>query len=375
MKFLKYFLGIITIICLLSCGNDDNGNQTEINEESFILPDIAILGTDLTTGETGVVLDWEDNFETINRINLQEELDFEIGFLRNIVGSEIALASGFPVEEYLFYDVLTGEVDRESSFFTPNNIPGSTFTTNAGDAILTYYLDSSTSCCDIFLETFQRSSQTSNEVFIGDANISTVQTNVFARGNFSFVKAADIFTERDILYINDTRTGNSIGTLDVDAYEAFLYNDAREEMYLFDFDTGAFIYDALDLRSFIIRPNNELPQGFTLNSGFNDAQFDLERMVFKDALGEVSSIYNFITDEIMLYNRGVLFNIIFEATGTGVSVSNSIIDLDNNIYVVLGTFQENNESKGIVVFLSLQGEVLQALPTGDIRPDEVIFKN
>ena len=98
-------------------------------------------------------------------------------------------------------------------------------------------------------------------------------------------------------------------------------------------------------------------------------------MVFKDALGEVSSIYNFITDEIMLYNRGALFNIIFEATGTGVSVSNSIIDLDNNIYVVLGTFQENNESKGIVVFLSLQGEVLQALPTGDIRPDEVIFKN
>ncbi len=374
MRFLTTFMGVITIAVIISCSNDDD--QAETPQAVSTLPNIAILGTDLTTGEQGVVLDWDENYETSTRINLQEELGFEIGFLRNIVGSEVAITSGFPVEEYLFYNVSTRTIDSEPSFFTPNNPPGGTYTTNVGDAILTYYLDSSTSCCDIYLETFKRSTQTSNEVFIGDADISPVQSNIFAKGNYSFAKATDIFTEREVLYINDTRTGDRLGTLDVDSYEAFLYDDFREEMYLFDFDTGSFMYDALDLRTLTVRfNNNEFPQRFVISSGFNDAQFDAERMVFKDALGEVSNIYDFTTDEIVLYDRSVLFNSIFDETGLGFFVSNSVIDLDNNVYIALGTFQENNESKGMVVFLSLQGEVLQTLFTEDIRPDEVIFKN
>lgn len=372
MVSLRKFIIPVLFLSLLGCNDDDSGDNISAVVN---LPDIGVIGDDLITGETGFLITWDENYETSTTINLSEELGFEFGSLQNIVGSEIAVASGFPTDEYIFYDAATEVRTSITNFFESENPAGNSFTINSDNQILTYYLNGNSTCCEIFLHIFDRDTQSSNEVFLANADIAPVQQNIFTKGNRSFATAVDTFTEEKRLFVQDTDTGISLITLNADNYGAFIYNEVRDEIYLFDFTGAELTYDTLNLSSLILSNSKMFPAGFSINSGFNEARFDSNRMAFKDALGIISSVYEFDQDRIILYRETNIVNAVVEELGSGISIVTTEIDLTNDIYIVLATYQGAGETNGIIVFLSLNGEVISSVDTGSIRPNEVVFLN
>lgn len=362
------------LLLLIGCENDDESVQGEVIEEVTTIPAFAIIGTNLVTGSSGNIVTWDDSYETSTTINLQETLGFQFGFLKNTIGSEVAIASGFPdTTEFIFYDVATGDQRTVANYFAPENPVGNTFAINTQNSLLTYYLDDSSSCCNIYLNTFSQTSGATNEVYLGNANIAPVQFNILASGNRTFATAVDTFTGVKKLYVHNATTGESIGVRDVSQYGAFIYNDVRDEMYLFDFTGNSLSHVTLDIETFIVSEASSFPAGFTLSDGFNSAQFTQELMIFKNPEGIISSTYSFVTDTIVNYNSTDLINVIFEATGRGITITNTSVDLTTGSYIVMGTYLENEVSRGITVILTPEKEVIAVAESGDIRPNDVVF--
>ncbi len=373
MKFLKELLPLASMLLLIGCSKDDLPGDIIVEEAEIVVPNFAIIGDDLTTGSSGNVVTWTDSYQTATTINLQETLGFQFGFLRNTIGSELAIASGFPTSEFIFYDVGTGAERVFNNYFEPENPVGDRYAINSAASLHTYYLDNSSTCCNIYLNTFSQETGEVTEVFLGNGDIAPVQFNVQVRGNRTFATAIDTFTGAKKLYVHDASTGESLGTRDVSQYGAFIYNDVRDEIYLFDFTGQSLNHITLDISTFTASEVTSFPSGFTLSDGFNDAQFSDSLMVFKNAIGIISSTYNFDTDSIVTYESTNLTNIIFEETGKGISITNTAIDLETNTYVVLGTYQVDGVSQGIAVALTLEKEVIAVAESGDIRPNDVIF--
>ena len=371
--FTKIYI-LLSFIALTSCDNDD-GLSSFTQEEEIALPNIAIVGDDLLTGASFNLVQWTASFENMTTINLQETIGFEFGFLQNTVGTELAFALDFPITSYVFYDVATGNMRSVTDFFVPVTPVNNSYTINAGQSVLTYYLDPSVNCCEIYLQTYAQTSGVTNEVYLGNADISPVQFNVFARGTRSFAVAVDTFTGVRNLFVTDVTSGEQIGVLDVSDYGGFIYNDIRDEMYLFNFNGNALSHVVLDLSTFNISEVSSFPLGISVSEGFNDAQFTQNEMVFKDFNSIISSVYSFDTNTITTYERTDLINKIFEETGRGLSITNTSIDFETRTYVVMGTYMEDNNASGLVVIMSLDREVLLTLETGNVRPQEVLFLN
>lgn len=374
MKLIIEITLLVFFCSLTACEKDDVAAPTEAPELQMI-PTFAIVGVDLTTGSNGNVVTWTDSYQTATTINLQEELDFQFGSLRNTIGSELAVAIGFPTSVVKFYDVSTGQQRTVENFFNPENDLGDSYLINTSSSLLTYYLDAASTCCAIYLNTYGMATGDTNEVYLGNADIAPVQFNVFARGTRSFATAIDTFTGQKKLFVHNAITGESLGVRDVDQYGGFMYNDVRDELYLFDFTGASLNHVTLDIETFVASEPTSFPAGFQISDGINDAQFSESQMIFKDPQGIVSSIYSFDTNTIVSYSSTDLINTIFNATGRGITITNTAVDLNTNSYIVMGTYLEEEANKGIVVALTLDKEVIVVAESGDIRPDDVVFLN
>jgi len=359
---------------VISCDQDDNGVPV-IEESEQILPRIAVIGDDLTTGSRFNLVEWTASYEEIAIINLQETIDFEFGFLQNTIGTELAFALDFPISSYLFYDVPTGGMRSITDFFNPENATNNSYTINTDQSLLTYYLEDASTCCEIYLQTFAQTTGATTEVYLGNADITPVQLNVFASGTRSFAIAVDTFTGVRNLYVTDAEDGTRLGILDVSDYGGFMYNDIRDEMYLFNFNGAALTHVVLDIGTFTTSEISTFPLGLSVSEGFNKAQFSQNEIAFKGFNGIVTSIYSFDTDTISTYDSTDLINKIFLETGRGLSLTNTAINFDTSTYIVTGTYMENNEMLGLVVIMSLDKDVLLTLETGIVRPQQVIFLN
>ncbi|AEE20545.1 hypothetical protein [Dokdonia sp. 4H-3-7-5] len=372
MKLLTRFSFILTCIVFINCDNDD-AFSSAIDEEQITLPTIAILGDDLNTGANFNLVKWTASYEDMITTNLQETIGFEFGFLQSTIGTELAFALDFPTTSYVFYDVATGGMRSVTDFFNPENTSNNFYTINAHQSLLTYYLDATSTCCNIYVHSYNQLSGASSESYIGNADIAPVQFNVFASDNRSFAIAVDTFTGVRNLYVNSAIDGERLGVIDVSEYGGFMYNDVRDEMYLFSFNGDAVSHVVLDINTFTTSEVNSFPLGLSISDGFNEAHFSQNEMVFKEFDGIVSSIYSYETDAIITYNSTDLINRIFEETGRGINIINTSIDLDTRTYVVMGTYMEDNITYGLVVLMSLDKEVILTLETDSVRPQEVIF--
>ncbi|AWH75324.1 hypothetical protein DCS32_14465 [Dokdonia sp. Dokd-P16] len=372
MKLLTRFSFILTCVAFINCDNDDTFSSTN-DEEQITLPVIAIIGDDLTTGASFNLVEWTASYEDKMITDLQETIGFEFGFLQNTVGTELAFALDFPTTSYVFYDVATGGMRSITDFFTPENATNNFYTVNADQGLLTYYLDATSTCCDIYVHSYNQLSGASSESYIGNADIAPVQFNVFASGNRSFAIAVDTFTGVRNLYVNSAIDGERLGVIDVSEYGGFMYNDVRDEMYLFNFNGDAVSHVVLDINTFTTSELTSFPLGLSISDGFNEAQFSQNEMIFKEFDGIVSSLYSYETNTIITYDSTDLINRIFEETGRGINIINTSIDLDTRTYVVMGTYMEDNIMYGLVVLMSLDKEVKLTLETDSVRPQEVIF--
>lgn len=372
MKLVKELIALLLLCVSIGCDNDDVSAPVE-EEQVQEIPNFAIIGVDLTTGSNGNLVTWTNAFEQASTINLREELGFEFGSFKNTIGNELTIAAGFQTEALIYYDVTTGASRTINGFFNPENPVGESFTTNTSSSILNYYLDATTSCCDIYLNTFNLVSEEVTEVFLGNGDIAPVQLNVLARGERTFAIAFDTFTGRRELFVHNAVTGLPIGILDIDQYGGFMYNDARDEAYLFDFTGNSLNHITLDISTFLPSEATSFPPGFLISDGINDAQFTENEMIFKDPQGLVSSIYSFDTDSIVNYESTDLINRIFDATGLGITITNTAVDLSTNSYIVVGTYIDGNSSKGLAVAMTLDKEVIAVAQSGDIRPDTIVI--
>jgi hypothetical protein len=372
MKLLTRFSLILTCVAFINCDNDDTFS-TAIDEEQIILPAIAIIGDDLTTGASFNLVKWTASYEDMMTTDLQETIGFDFGFLQNTVGTKLAFALDFPTTSYVFYDVATGGMRSVTDFFNPENATNNFYTINAEQSLLTYYLDASSSCCDIYEHSYNQLSGTTSESYLGNADIAPVQFNVFTSGNRSFAIAVDTFTSVRNLYVNSAIDGERLGAVNVSEYGGFMYNDVRDEMYLFNFNGDAVSHVVLDINTFTTSEVSSFPLGLSISDGFNEAQFSQNEMVFKEFDGIVSSVYSYETDTIVTYESTDLINRIFTETGRGINIINTSIDIDTRTYVVMGTYMEDNIAYGLVVLMSIDKEIILTLETGNVRPQEVIF--
>ncbi len=370
----KKILFVLMVAVTVSCSNDDDTQEPE-SPSMPIVPDIAITAIDLLTGESGFVLSWEDNdFQSPTVINLKEELGFEFGFQKNTIGSEITIAAGFPADRYIYYDLSTGIQRDFTNFFNPSGNPTNTFSQTTDNAIVTYYLDESTTCCDIYFNSYSLQGGVNEEVFLGNADISPVQNNIYVKNDKAFGTADNTFTGANTLYVNNAVTGSNIGILDVQNYSAFLYNDKREEVYLFDFNGTSLSYNTLSLATFSVGEQRSFPAGFSVISGFNDAKFTENTIVYSSQTSGLPAIYRFDTDTLTIYDDVDIFNIIFNEYGIGFSPISSAVDIENNVMVISGTYLLNGQDKGVAVFMTLDREPLDIAFLGDYFPQEIIFK-
>ena len=372
MRLLTKIYFLLSVVAITSCDHDDPMSSLT-QEEERALPNIAIVGEDLLTGSSFNLIQWTASFENMTTINLQETIGFEFGFLQNTVGTELAFALDFPITSYVFYDVASVSMRSVTDFFTPENFTNNSYSINTGQSLVTYYLDTTNSCCEIYVHTYSQTTGASNESYLGNADITPVQLNVFARGTRSFAVAVDTFTGVRNLFVTDVISGEQRGIIDVSDYGGFIYNDIRDEMYLFNFNGIVLSHVVLDLSNFNTSEVTSFPQGLSVSDGFNDAQFSQNEMIFKDFNGIISSIYSFDTNTITTYESTELINKIFEETGRGLNLTNTAIDLETRTYVVMGTYMEDNTTSGLVVIMSLDKEVLLTLETSNVKPQKVLF--
>lgn len=365
-------------LLFVSCDQDDTDNDME--EALQQLPRIAILGTDLTDGTFPHLKTWDSTYETAQTDFLPNLLDYTVGQLKNIEGSVIGIEAIFPISEFITYDIENEVINKISGFFTPENELGNFFVLNTNDKIPTFYLDESSTCCNVFLHSYDINTMSDVEFFLGNLDVSPVQFNTFAKNNKTFLTGIDTFTNTKKLFVHNLESNLSLGTLDISDYEGYLYNDALEQVYLFDFSEEALSYDILELDFFSVSQSDTFPQGVTVQSNFNEARFENGKMIFKQVNTPQSSvpldaIYDFATNSLLSYEGTDLFNIISEQTGFQISILDTEVDLTNNRYVVSGTFQEDDATKGVIVFMTLEREVILSVPSDTIRPDEIILLN
>lgn len=372
MKLLARFSSMLVCLTFLNCDNDDSFSSNNIDER-VILPEIAIIGDDLTTGGNFNLVEWTASYEDMTTKDLQETIGFEFGFLQSTIGTEFAFALDFPTTSYVFYDIVTGGMRSVTDFFNPENATNNFYTVNTGQSLLTYYLDATSSCCDIYVHSFNQISGASSESYLGNADVAPVQFNVFASGDKSFAIGVDTFTGVRKLFVTSAIDGERLGVIDVSEYGGFMYNDVRDEMYLFSFNEDVLTHVVLDLSTFITSELSSFPLGLSISEGYNEAQFSQNEMVFKEFDGITSSIYTYDTNTIETYDSTDLINRIFEETGRGINIVNTSIDINTSTYVVMGTYTEDNITHGMVVLMSLNKDVLLTLDTGNVRPQEVIF--
>ena len=367
------------VILGYSCSQDDDVDLDEV-EEVQVIPQIAIIGTDLTNGDSPNLLSWSEDYEVSQTDFLPDLLSYDFGRLKNTIDGKISVGVGFPVTEFIRYDIENESIERFTDFFTPENEVSNSFVLNTASNIVTYYLDMGTACCDVYLNSYDIARGTDTEFFLGNLDVVPVQLNTFTKGNKSFVTGVDTFTGVKKLFVHNLDTNTSLGILDVDAYGGFFYNTELEQVYLFDFSGSTLTYDILDLNFFTISESASFIRGVTAESGFNDVRFEDNKMIFKQNFTPQSSvpldaIYDFATTSLQSFDSTDLINAIFEQTGIGIGILDTEVDLTNNVYIVSGSYVEEGVTKGLVVFMTLDKEVLLSVDTDITFPEEIILLN
>lgn len=374
-------LYLTTFFLLLSCSQDDNSaSEVDMMEELVTIPRVAIVGGDLTTGDFPFLMQWDENYEGSQTDFLPDFLNYDFGFFKNINADQLAVASGFPVEEFITYTITTDEITRYSDFFIPqsNVAVGETFILNIPSHIVTFYRDAESTCCNSYLNSYATKTGLTSEYYLGNIDVSPVQFNTFVRDGKAFVTGVDTFTGVKKLVIYDLVKDLILGSLEVVENGGYFYNDINEQVYLFDFNGAGLSYQILDLKQFAVGEVLEFPQGVTASSGFNDARFEGASMIFKQDIGTQSTIgltaiFNLETEVLISYEGTSLINAVFEETGKSIRIEDTAVNLKKGVYVLSGTYLDEEQSKGLIVFMTLDQEIIQTVETGIIDPAEIIF--
>lgn len=368
-------------LLLFSCNTDDDTDtSTEMVEVPQVIPRVAILGTDLTDNTGPHLITWDAMYVNNQTDFLPELLAYDFGRIKNVVGNRIGVETIFPESSFVLYDIENQIIERHPDFFTPENEVGNFFTLNTDDKVATYYLDNNSTCCNVFLHSYDLSTESATEFFLGNLDVSPVQFNTFVRNNKAFLTGIDTFTGAKRLFVHDLESNFSLGTLDISEYEGLFYNDQLEQVYLVDFEADALSYDILELDFFSINSSDTFIAGVTTQSNFNTARFENGKMIFKQLNSPQSSvpldaIFDFATNTLIAFEGTELFNSIAEQTGVSISIIDTEVDLLNDLYIVSGTFQEDGLTQGLLVFMTFDQEVVLSVSSGEIRPDEIIVLN
>lgn len=375
--YVGYLFLIITL--LLSCSADDPSNEDmEEGTVTQTLPQIAILGTDLTDGTGPHLRTWDTTYTESQTDLLPELLAYDFARIKNIVNNRIGVEIISPTSNFILYDIQNETIEEHPDFFIPENGINNFFTLNTEDVIATYYLDNDSTCCNIFLNSFNLESQSNTTFFLGNLDVAPVQLNTFVRANKAFLTGVDTFTGATKIFVHDLETNLSLGSLDISDYDSYYYNDEQDEIYFIDFEAGGLSYDILDLDFFSVTSTDTFTSGVTPQSGFNNARFEGGQMIFKQTATPQSSvpldaIFNFADNTIISFEGTELFNSIATQTGRSINIIDTEVDLETQVYIIAGTFQENGIMQGITLFMDFEKNIVQSVLSDTIRPDEIIL--
>lgn len=368
-KFLPFLL-----LGFTACSNDDDTTNVAESDVNTSLAQIAIVGDNLVTGSSGNVVTWNYLDEQSTTVNLQEEIGFEFGFLRNTFRDRLAIASGIPTSQFITYSVVNGDQEVYSDYFTPSNPVNESelYTTNTENNIITYYLNESSSCCNLNVSTYNKTTSVITDAYIGNITINDVNSSVMAKGSKTFIVGTDTLTGVKKLFVHNAETGMPVGVWDIDQYGAYIYNENLDEMYLFDFNGAALAYATLDFETLTISEQSSFPSGFTVTEGFNQTKSLAQELVYKDPTGKIANVYNYNTNTISAYTEVGLINTILDQTGMSINIRNTDIAQFTSYYIVMGTTEVDGETKGVVVILNRDLTVIQTASSGDIRPHSLV---
>ncbi|WP_299149405.1 hypothetical protein [uncultured Dokdonia sp.] len=368
-KFLPFLLLGVT-----ACNNDDDAASMPESDVNTSLAQIAIIGDNLVTGSSGNVVTWNYLTEESTTINLQEEIGFEFGFLRNTIGDRIAIASGIPTSQFITYGVVNGDQEVYSDYFTPSN-PVNEFelyTTNTENKIITYYVDGSSTCCNLYISTYNKTTAVITEAYIGNVSVSNAASSIMAKGDKTFIVGTDTLTGVKKLFVHNADIGDAVGVWDIDQYGAYIYDENLDVMYLFDFNGTSLSHATLDFETLAISEQTSFPEGFTVTDGFNQTKALVQELAFKDVTGKITNTYNYNTNSISNYTEVGLINTILDQTGMSINIRNTDIAQFTSYYIVMGTIEVDGETQGVVVILNRDLTVIQTASTGDIRPNSLV---
>ncbi|WP_375251997.1 hypothetical protein [Dokdonia donghaensis] len=368
-KFLPFLL-----LGFTACSNDDDTTSVAESDVNASLAQIAIIGDNLVTGSSGNVVTWNYLDEQSTTVNLQEEIGFEFGFLRNTFRDRLAIASGIPTSQFITYSVVNGDQEVYSDYFTPTNPVNESelYTTNTENNIITYYLSDSSSCCNLNVSTYNKTTSVITDAYIGNITINDVNSSVMAKGSKTFIVGTDTLTGVKKLFVHNAETGMPVGVWDIDQYGAYIYNENLDEMYLFDFNGAALAYATLDFETLTISEQSSFPSGFTVTEGFNQTKSLAQELVYKDPTGKIANVYNYNTNTISTYTEVGLINTILDQTGMSINIRNTDIAQFTSYYIVMGTTEVDGETQGVVVILNRDLTVIQTASSGDIRPHSLV---
>lgn len=368
-KFLPFLL-----LGFTACSNDDDTTSVAESDVNASLAQIAIIGDNLVTGSSGNVVTWNYLDEQSTTVNLQEEIGFEFGFLRNTFRDRLAIASGIPTSQFITYSVVNGDQEVYSDYFTPTNPVNESelYTTNTENNIITYYLSDSSSCCNLNVSTYNKTTSVITDAYIGNITINDVNSSVMAKGTKTFIVGTDTFTGVKKLFVHNAETGMPVGVWGIDQYGAYIYNENLDEMYLFDFNGASLAYATLDFETLTISEQSSFPSGFTVTEGFNQTKSLAQELVYKDPTGKIANVYNYNTNTISTYTEVGLINTILDQTGMSINIRNTDIAQFTSYYIVMGTIEVDGETKGVVVILNRDLTVIQTASSGDIRPHSLV---
>ncbi len=368
-KFLPFLL-----IGFTACTNDDDTTSVPESNVNTSLAQIAVIGDNLVTGSSGNVVTWNYLNEESTTINLQEEIGFEFGFLRNTIWDRIAIASGIPTSQFITYSVVNGDQEVYSNYFTPSN-PVNEFelyTTNTDNNIITYYVDGSNSCCNLYISTYNKTTAVITEAYIGNVTVSDAASSIMAKGNKTFIVGTDTLTGVKKLFVHNADIGDAVGVWDIDQYGAYIYDENLDVMYLFDFNGASLSHATLDFETLAISEQTSFPEGFTVTDGFNQTKALAQELVFKDVTDKITNTYNYTTNSVSNYTEVGLINTILDQTGMSINIRNTDIAQFTSYYIVMGTTEVDGETQGVVVILNRDLTVIQTVSSGDIRPNNLV---
>ena len=372
MKFLKFLPFLL--IGFTACTNDDDTTSIPESNVNTSLAQIAVIGDNLVTGSSGNVVTWDYQNEESTTVNLQEEIGFETGFLRNTIWDRLAIASGIPTSQFITYSVVNGNQEVFSDYFTPSN-PVNEFelyTTNTENNIITYYRDETSNCCNLYISTYNKTTEAITEAYVGNLSISNAASSIMAKGNKTFIVGTDALTGVKKLFVHTAETGMLVGEWDIDQYGAYIYDENLDVMYLFDFNGATLAHATLDFETLAISEQSSFPRGFAVTEGFNQTKSLAQELVYKDPTGKIANVYNYNTDTISSYTEVGLINTIVDQTGMSINIVNTDIAAFTSYYVVMGTTEVDGETQGVVIILNRDLDVIQTASSGAIRPHSLV---